>query len=397
VRRWLASVRHAAGDEARRVRHERSVLLVLVVIPLLYPAVIAALYRTEDARERPVVLVDLDRSDLSRRLALDLDATPELQVTGGADALDVARAAVARDEAELAIVIPADFSSRLKHGDGAQLAVWTGGANLYTWGLAYPAVHAVVGATNARLAAGAFLAAGLPPAAARARAAPIATGERLLFHPAATYGRYFAAGVLLIVLQQLVLLSLAVSAGVRREQGVPALDPERPLAEGLGRAAAHAPFWSGAALLVVGVVLPGLGWSGPGAGATGVLVAAFLAANVPIAIGIARFVPDRKAAFELLLFLSLPLFAASGFTWPVDQLPSVVRAVAAPFPATPALRALRILSMKSGDLSAVLPELAWLAAQVLGWSCAAALLLRLPSPGGGARRSGPLLPESFVP
>lgn len=388
MRRALRTLARAARDEARLLRRERSVLLVLLGVPLLYPAVIAALYRAEDARERPAVVVDLDGSALARRLAFDLDATPELRVVARAGGVDAARAAVAADDAELAVVIPADLSARVARGETAQLAVWAGGANLYTWGVAFPAVHAVAGAAGAELRARAFLEKGLPPPAARARATPIATADRPLFHPSGSYGRYFGGGVLLIVLQQVVLLSTAFSAGLRRELRLAPLDAGRPLAEAAGRAAAHAPFWAAAALFVVAGVLPAVGWSGPGVAPVAALVAAFLVAMVPIAMAVARFVRDRMAAFQLLMFLSVPLFVASGFTWPAGALPAHVRAVAAVFPATPALRAFRILSMKAADLAAVAPELAWLAAQLAGWTAVAAVVLR-PRRAEPERRTSP--------
>jgi ABC-2 type transport system permease protein len=137
-------------------------------------------------------------------------------------------------------------------------------------------------------------------------------------------------------------------------------------------------------------VLPALGWAGPGLAGAGVLVAVFLLAMVPVAIAVAGFVRDRVAAFQLLMFLSVPVFVASGFTWPADQLPTHVRAVAALFPATPALRGLRILSMKTADLGAIAPELAWLALQLVAWTLLAAAVVRTP----WARRRGATLTEN---
>jgi len=395
---WLRTLWAAARDEAALIARERSILLVLLAVPLLYPAIVGWLYRAEDARERPALLLDLDGSALSRRLALRLEATPGLAITGHPASLDEGQAALRAGQAELLIVVPEDLTRRVKRGEPARLAVWAGGANLYTWGIAYPDVVAVVSSLDAQLLARTLMARGLPPGAAAARAAPIATGDRALFHPAGSYGRYFALGILLIVVQQAVVVSLAFSAGVRRELGHPA--PARwPVAVGLGRALAHAPFWLGGVAFILGVVVPAMGWSGPSAAAMAVPFLALVVVLVPVALAIASVVRDRLAAFQLLMFFSAPLFVASGFTWPASQLPASVRAVTALFPATPALRALRVLSMKPAGLSAVAPELLWLGLQLLAALLVAAVVVhrswrRLPGFPWGLRTAAAPAPPS---
>ncbi len=396
---WLRSFRQGLREELRlvfggRTRRQKSgVLTVLLAIPLLYPAIVAYLYHGEDAWERPALLLDLDRSALSRHLALDLEATPEIRIAGRPADLDGGLSALRRGEAELLLVIPADLSRQVKRGGRAQLAVWSAGGNVYTWSVALPAATTVVGTVNAELAGRRFLASGLPPEAARQRAAPIATGDRRLFHPSGSYGRYLAVGVLLIVIQQMIVVSLAFSAGVRRERGLPVGAAPHPLGYLSGMAAAHSPFWLGGSLFISCVLLPWMGWSGPSVAATAALFVLFTAALAPVAVAVASLVPDRMSAFQILMFFSVPLFVASGFTWPGAQLPRAVEAVTLVFPATPALRALRVLSMKTGDLRAVAPELLWLLGQAAAYAALAAAVVLRP----WRRRIGdgvPTVPES---
>jgi ABC-2 type transport system permease protein len=376
-----------------RTRKEKSgILTVLLVIPLLYPAVVAYLYHGEEARERPALLLDLDGSALSRHLALELEATPELRIVGRPQGLADGAAALRRGEAELMVVIPADLSRNVKRGERAQLAIWATGGNVYTWSVAFPAASTVVATTNAELLARRLLSSGLPPAVARVRAAPIAVADHRLFHPAGSYGRYLAVGILLVVIQQLVVVSLAFSAGVRRERGLPVGAPPHPFGHLFGMAAAHAPFWLGGALLVSLGLLPWMGWAGPSPLAVAALFTLFVAALVPVAVGVASLVPDRMTAFQTLMFFSVPLFLASGFTWPGAQLPRALEAVTLVFPATPALRALRILSMKTGDLRVVAPELLWLAGQAVAYAALSAAVVWRGSRRG--QEAGPVDPPA---
>jgi ABC-2 type transport system permease protein len=78
---------------------------------------------------------------------------------------------------------------------------------------------------------------------------------------------------------------------------------------------------------------------------------------------VAHFCRDRYVAFQLLMFVSVPLVVTSGFAWPFSQIPTYIQVIAALFPATPALLAFRVLATKSGQLLVLWPYLLWLAAQ----------------------------------
>jgi len=358
------------------LRRERSLALVLVAIPLLYPLLVAWVYSADQARERPALLVDLDGSAFSRRLALDLEASPDLRIVGRPTSIEEGVRALRRDEAELLVVLPSDLSTRVKRGEPAQVAAWTGGANLFTWGAAYPAVVSAVSAENRALLARTLSRAGLPPEAAARRAVPVAVGDRLLANPAGGYGQYVVPGVLLVVLQQAILISFAFSAGVRRELGLPYAPGPRPEAWLAGAALAHAPFWLAGAGFAALVTLPIMGWAGPSPDTAMALLVLFGLATAPMAALLAPLARNRMEAFALLVFFSAPLFATSGFTWPAAQMPWAVQAVTALFPATPALRALRVVTAGGGLLD-VLPELAWLAGLAAAWTVAAVAALRL--------------------
>ena len=58
---------------------------------------------------------------------------------------------------------------------------------------------------------------GLTTRLADRRIMPIQTDTRLLFHPTGAYGEFLITGAFLIVFQQLILISLSFSMGLRKE------------------------------------------------------------------------------------------------------------------------------------------------------------------------------------
>jgi ABC-2 type transport system permease protein len=95
----------------------------------------------------------------------------------------------------------------------------------------------------------------------------------------------------------------------------------------------------------------------------------------PLAMITASLVKSRYTGFQVLMFLSTPVFMMSGFTWPLDQMPRTIQLLASAFPATPALLAMRTLAVKSGSFSAIRTELAWMAAQFIAYTLVAIALL----------------------
>jgi ABC-2 type transport system permease protein len=377
----LRTLGAAAGDELRHIGRHGTILLVLVAIPLLYPLVVSWLYRADQAVERPAVLVDLDNSALSRGLTRDLEATQGLRLVARVGDTDAAWNLLRRREAEAVILIPEDFTATVKRGHQGTVLVWTDAANVLTYGVSMPAVAEVAGATNERLGAAHLEWRGVPPTAARARTMAITRREVPLFHPSASYGDFFVPGLFVIVLQQVMLIGLAFSAGTRRELGLPA--PARwPVTTRLGRALGQLALYGVGLAFIVLVVFPLFGWSLGSPAALLVLLGAFLVALAPLAVLIADLVPDRLAAFQVLMFASAPLLMMSGYAWPFRQMPGLVRAVASVFPSTPALQAFRTVTMRGGGLADIAPALAWMGLCGAGW-----LLVAIPTLRWRSRRA----------
>jgi ABC-2 type transport system permease protein len=365
----LLTLPRAVGGELRRILwRQRDVLLVLVAIPVLYPLVVSGLYERVAAVERPLLVVDLDNSALSRRLTLALDATPELALRGRVDDVAEGRRALRSGEAEVLVRLPPDLSRRVARGEPASVKLWIEAANMLTYGVAYPGVRAALAAVNDELSADQLRRRGLTTALATRRVPPIGQESRLLYHPTGSYGGFLILGVLLLVVQQMVLIALSFSLGRRREPG--GRDPlfERaPFTTAFGAFLAQSVFYLAGTAFVLLVVAPTFGWPIQRPASMFALFAAFIAALAPLAVLIGVAVRDGVTGFQVLMFVTIPMLMTSGYAWPADQMPAYVRALAALFPATPALQAVRVLATKTGELSAVLPQLRWLGLQAAAY------------------------------
>lgn len=374
---WIRTMLSATLDELKHIARNRSILLVLLGIPIVYPVLVSWLYARNSAVERPAVLVDHDGSALSRRLALSLDATQDIAIAGRVDDLDRGFEMVRQREAEMLVFIPPDFSSRIKSSRQAQVKVWVNSANILTYGAALGATRATVAVLNEELGRDFFHRQGLTTSLADRRIMPIRTDTRLLFYPTGAYGEFLITGAFLIVFQQLILISLPFSVGLRRELAPVSTGQRFPFARLAGRMGAHSLLHLLAIAFMVLVVTPSFGWGITSTASVLSLFLVFGLAMLPLSMIAASLVRDRTTGFQVLMFLSTPVFMMSGFTWPFDQMPRTVQLLASAFPATPALLAMRTLAVKASDLGAVRGEFLWMGAHFVIYTALAVGIVHL--------------------
>jgi len=229
-------------------------------------------------------------------------------------------------------------------------------------GMALPGVYGASGTLGAAIGAKYLMAAkGVPPSVVAARVQPIETDMRPEFLPAGSYGDFLTCGILMMVIHQLMLLCTGYSIGFQKTEGRFRWSDPWPYTRALGRLVAQSPFYVGAAAFIVYTVIPLFGWPVTSLNTMMLLYGALMVTMVPFTLLITALLRDHIGAFELLMFLSAPVFLMSGFSWPADQMPEYLRTISAIMPITPALRAQRVVMLKSSSLADLAPYLHWMA------------------------------------
>ena len=95
-------------------------ILVMMIIPLV---------TTLDVKNVEVAVVDNDRTELSRRMTSDMDASEYLSVTGCYFTYDEAFRQVEEGEADAIVTIPKDYQKDLTNGKKPELSIKANGVN----------------------------------------------------------------------------------------------------------------------------------------------------------------------------------------------------------------------------------------------------------------------------
>ena len=116
------------GKELALIRRNPLMRYVIFVMPVLV-MLIVPLVTTLDVKNVGVVVVDNDRTELSRRIIADMDASEYLSVTGCYFSYDEAFRQIENGEADAIVTIPVNYFKDLINGKRPELDLKANGVN----------------------------------------------------------------------------------------------------------------------------------------------------------------------------------------------------------------------------------------------------------------------------
>lgn len=347
---------------------DRYAVVTLILAVIIYSFFYPSAYRHQVASDFPVVVVDQDHSPLSRALSRRIDAVNAVFVAATVDSMDAGEALLARGDAEGLMVIPDGFQHDVLRGGSGGVALFGRGAYLGRASQVLQGVADAAGAFARQAAVEQARFAG-PPAPP-----PIQLVQRPLFNTREGYGSAVVPGVAQLIVQQTLLIGMLVMAGTRRERMGRLAFSRAGLA---GIAAAFATLGLCSVLYYNGFVV----WFQDyprGGNLGGLLLAAvlYVAAVVAMALLLGSFFRTRERPFQLITFLSLPMFFLANLSWPAEATPAPLVWIAKLLPTTPGINAMVRLNQMGASVSEVAPQLLNLVALALVYGALAAWRFR---------------------
>jgi len=329
-------------------------LLAPIVLSLVSPLP----YLGEVARDLPVTVVDLDRSDSSRRFTRLLASHEAVQLAS-LPSLAEAQTAFYRRQTQGIVLIPVGFERALHRGESSPLVTFSDASYLLVNRQVTGGVTDIANAATQLLGEYRLQGAGLSPQQAQAILAPIQVSVISLFNAAGSYAAYQVPALIVLIVQMTLLSAIGTGIGAAHEDRTNL---------GLARMGRLLGFM--AVFTLTGVLLLSLlqlvmpHWYGYQSRAS---LAALLAVSLPFALATAAigvvcgaWFRVREAASLTFVFLSLPLFMLAGYAWPAEAQPDWVRWLAQLSPSTAAIDAFIRLDQMGATLPDVRAELLWL-------------------------------------
>ncbi len=324
-----------AYKETLQIIRDRRTLGLMLVLPVVQLMLFGFAVGTTVAHISTVV-VDQSRDPESRDLITALVNTTYFDITTYVDTPLEARQAIDAGRSKVAIIIAPNFAADLRGGRGAQAQILIDGSDPNIAQTALFAAQSVGQARSARTP-------GRVPASLDLR-------PTVLYNPSLEATRNFVPGLIGLILQ-LVTVILTSSTIVReRERGTFEQLIVTPVSRWellLGKLAPYlvVSFWNTGVILVLGYLVFGVEVIGS-ITLLMFLSAIFLTGSLGLGLLISAVSSTSAQAMQASLFTALPAFILSGFIFPTDSMPPLMRALGYLLPLTYFLRIIRGIAMK---------------------------------------------------
>jgi ABC-2 type transport system permease protein len=367
IKRWTAAehpgFQAVVHRELVRIFSRRIYLLMVLILPPVSFAVLAAIFSTGSPRHLPIAVYDADNTDFSRRLVRLLDAAPSLHVAQRVTDLKEGKALILSGGSYALVVLPRGLERDRFRGQGAQVTSFYNNQSMTAGSIVNRGIRDTLKTVSAELDLQSRQQRGEMSAAAAVHAEPIIVESRALFNPYLNY-LYFLAGALMPTMLQIFIIVVTVYAvGVEMKEGSSRdwLDT----AGGSSWAAVAgklAPYTAG--FLCVGLLmnsylflwlkLPLRGSVTLIALATVLLVLSYQA----VALLIVAATGNLRISLSTAAIYSAPAFAFAGITFPVMAMPLSGKIWGGLLPLSYYLIILLDQGMRGAPVSVSLPALA---------------------------------------
>lgn len=347
--------------EIKQFSRNSIMLAIFILAPIAYSLLIGFVYKDAKVTDLPIMLIDLDQSPLSDRIADALDENIYLKVLIIKQNQENYKDQIISEKLQAVITIPKGFQAEVEQKRHPEMNVEINGLNMLTANYASTGIMKVLASLNAGIEMASLQKSGIPSAIAAQRYESFAITTSRFYNPASNYLMFLWPGMLGTILQQVFLLTIALSFSKEYEKNTFEelfATTRNTLKILMGKAI---PYW------IIGLILwfPLIRVSLPAFHvplvsnqlAYWLISALFVLSLTFFGIAISIAVKSQLKATEILMIIATPSFIISGQTWPIEQMPNWIRLIAEGIPLTHYLEAFRRLMLYQANLSNITPQI----------------------------------------
>lgn len=338
-----------------------SVLRILFIgAPIMYGVLLGYVYNKGKVTDLPIVVVDKDQSKMSKKALQMMEDNEVLTISALLPNEDNLTRTALEKEAVCIVIIPEGFEKGVLTKKYPEITTIVNTANVLTANYASTALQVCLGTLKVGVQLEALRKQGVPENLLMSQYEPFKTTFIKKNNRSTNYMYFLWPGILATVLQQVLMLGLALSFASEFENGTFKFLVNKT---------------SSTFKLIMVKVIPYLIMSFgiwliywlftwwfkipfyENLGALTLAAGLFVLSVCFIGILVSLLIPSQLKATEVLMVIATPSFILSGFTWPLSQMPEWIQYIASIIPLTHFLPIFRVLIIENGPTDLIYPYL----------------------------------------
>lgn len=345
--------------EVIQISRDPLTLLLMMAMPMIQLMVFGYAINT-DVRNIKTAVYNLDPGPQSRDLLHTFENTDYFRIVRYVGTDEELNRSIVTGSVKVGIKIPADYSDRLLTGRQATVLVLIDGSDssIATQSLQ---VASQVGLTESLER----LITAVPGSQSRTSQLPIEVRPKMLFNPDSRSANFMVPGLIAVILQIITTLLTAFSVVRERERGTLEqllVTPVRPFGLMLGKLVPYGLI--GIVETVTVLTVMRVVFDVPISGSLILLLSLsilFLFPALAIGLLISTKAQNQMQALQLAWLIMLPSVLLSGFMFPRDSMPVIMRFIGYLVPATHFMEIIRGIVLRGATFMDLLPEVGTLA------------------------------------
>lgn len=348
------------GREFKLFWNNKVLVLLFIGAPILYGVLIGSVYQKGVVDNLPILVVDQDRSELSRKAITMIEDNNSVYVAETLYDTNGMHELASTHNATCVVVIPKNFEKDILLKRYPEITSYINTSNLLTANIASTALQLSLGTLRAGMEIEALQKQGVAESIAMTQFEPFKMSFIRMNNRSTNYLYFLWPGVLATVFQQVLLLGLALSFAQEYENGTfsELIDKtSNTLKLILVKTLPYLIMSIGIWLLYIGFAKWFRVPIHNNFMALTLIAGLFVVSVTMIGILVSIVLPSQLKATEVLMVVATPSFMISGFTWPLDQMPIWVQSISNCIPLTHFLKAFRILMVEASNVKQTIPSI----------------------------------------
>jgi ABC-2 type transport system permease protein len=194
-------------------------LFTTLIGPLISFIILLSVFSAGVPHNIPVGVVDMDNTNLSRKITMWINATQEAKVTMQLPNQEEAYQQMAEGKIDVVIVISEGTEKNILKGVGQPVSVFINNTNLLKGGYLQKGIYKALATLSGGIKLQVAMKSGLPERQAKAKVQPVKLQQHVLFNPFGNYSYFLLSALLPLMIVIFTLLSNVFAVGSEVREG----------------------------------------------------------------------------------------------------------------------------------------------------------------------------------
>lgn len=329
-------------------------IFLVCLWPFIDCLFLGGIYFFGNVKNMPIAVIDNDNTKISRTITRYFNTSYAFDVFYRINNFDELKQLIIENKVAMGLYIPKDTQKNIKKFVPVNIGFYIDGSNYLTANLSEIESSNILTTINVGLRLAMMKKKGIQSRQVNDMALPIKSDTSKLFNPSYNYGYFLTPGLWISILGQLLLMFGALTIGKELEQ------KKLVIKNIFGFIFAKLFVYSIISLIYIEILFriffPAflIPFDGNTFGAI-ILSMLFIIATILLGMSLAALTGNRIDALKGCLLVGAPAFLLSGYTWPLEQMPPLLRTISNFIPLTPYLEGFRKIFQQNMTIEYISP------------------------------------------